>query len=117
MHAAYLAITILFAIVVAFSALGKIRRDRHQVLVIHETVGVPLKFFPVLASCEFAGALGLVAGIWLPRLGVAAAIGLVLYFVGAVVSHLRVGDFKGIGAPAFMLAVAAGALALRILTH
>jgi hypothetical protein len=41
----------------------------------------------------------------------------VIYFVGAVVSHLRVGDFKGLGSPSFMLVVAAGALALRLLTY
>ena len=46
----------------------------------------------------------------------AASIGLVLYFVGATVSHLRVGDVKGVGPAAFMLALAVGALALRILT-
>jgi hypothetical protein len=49
-------------------------------------------------------------------MGVAASIGLVLYFVGATVSHLRVGDVKGIGPAAFLLTVAAGALATRILT-
>jgi hypothetical protein len=48
---------------------------------------------------------------------VAASIGLVLYFVGATVSHLRVGDVTGMGPALFMLAVAAGALAKRILTH
>jgi hypothetical protein len=32
------------------------------------------------------------------------------------VSHLRVGDFKGIGPATFMLVVAAGALVLRVLT-
>ena len=42
---------------------------------------------------------------------------MVIYFVGAVVSHLRVGDIKGIGPAVFMLMVAAGALALRVLTH
>jgi uncharacterized membrane protein YphA (DoxX/SURF4 family) len=57
MHAAYLVITIFFAAIVAFSGVGKIRRDAHQVRVIRETVGVPLKFFPLLAVCEFAGAL------------------------------------------------------------
>jgi hypothetical protein len=117
MHTAYLVVTILFAIMVAFSGVGKIRRNPHQVRVIHETVGVPLKFFPFLAACEFAGALGLLAGIGWPPFGVAGGIGLVLYFVGAVVSHLRIGDFKGIGSAAFMLVVAAGALAMRILTY
>ena len=75
-----------------------------------------MKYFPLLAACEFAGALGLVLGIWWPLIGIAAGIGLVLYFVGAVVSHLRVGDIKGIGSAAFMLLLAAGALALRVLT-
>lgn len=102
---------------VAFSGVGKIRRDPKIMHVIHEVVGVPLQYFSLLAACEIAGALGLVLGIWWPFMGVAAGIGLVLYFVGATVSHLRVGDVKGIGPAAFMLALAAGALAMRILTR
>jgi DoxX-like family len=117
MHIAYLVVVIVFAFMVTFSGIGKIRRDPHQVQVVHDTVGVPLKFLPLLAACEFAGALGLLAGIAWPSLGAAGGIGLVLYFLGAVVSHLRVGDFKGIGPAAFMLVIAVGALALRILTH
>jgi hypothetical protein len=111
----YLVMTVLVALMAAFSGLGKLRRDPRQVKVINETVGVPLKYFPLLAVCEFAGALGLVAGIWWLALGVAAGIGLVLYFVGAVVSHVRVGD-KAIGPAVFMLVLAAGALAVRFLT-
>ncbi len=116
MNTAYLVITVVFAAMVAFSGLGKIRRDPRIVHVIHEVVGVPLKYFSLLAGCELAGALGLVLGIWWPSMGVGASIGLVLYFVCATVSHLRVGDVKGIGTAAFMLTVAAGALATRILT-
>ena len=116
MDTAYLVITILLAAMVAFSGLGKIRRDPRIVRVIHEIIGVPLRYFPLLAASEFAGALGVVLGIWWPPLGVAAGIGLVVYFVGAVASHLRVGDVKGIGPAAFMLVVAAAALVMRILT-
>lgn len=116
MHIAYLAITLAFVLMVSYSGVGKIRRDPLPVEVVHETVGVPLKYFPLLAACEFAGAVGLVVGIWWPPVGIAAGIGLVLYFVGAVVSHLRVGDVKGIGSAAFMLVVAAAALVLRVLT-
>ena len=70
--------------------------------------------FPAAQEHEVrqAWALGLVVGIWWPLIGVAAGLGLVLYFVGAIVSHLRVGDIKGIGSAAFMLVLAAGALAL-----
>jgi hypothetical protein len=117
LNAGYLVVTILFATMAAFSALGKIRREPRQVHVIHETIGVPFKYFPLLAACELAGAVGLVVGIWWPALGVAASVGLVLYFMGAVVSHLRVGDAKGVGPAAFMLLLAAAALATRILTY
>ena len=117
MGIAYLVITILLAAIVTFSGIGKIRHDPRIVQVIHELIGVPLKYFPLLAACEFAGALGVVLGIWWPLLGVAAGIGLVIYFVGASVSHLRVGDVKGIGPAAFILVLAAAALALRVLTY
>jgi hypothetical protein len=116
MFVAYLVVTALFALMVTFSGIGKIRRDRRQVRVVHEIVGVPLEYFPLLAACEFAGAVGAVVGIWWPLLGIAAGIGLVLYFAGAIVSHLRVGDIKGVGPAVFMAVLAAGALALRILT-
>jgi hypothetical protein len=48
MHTAYLVITVVFALLVSFSGIGKIRRDPRQVKVTHETVGVPLKYFPLL---------------------------------------------------------------------
>jgi len=114
---AYLVVTIVLATIVVFSAVGKLRRDPRIVQGIHEVVGVPMKYFPLLAMCELAGAVGLVLGIWWPPLGVAAAIGLVIYFAGAVVSHLRVGDVKGIGPAAFLLTMSAAALALRILEY
>jgi hypothetical protein len=116
MHTAYLVITLVFALMVTFSGVSKIRRDPLPVRVVHETVGLPLKYFPLLAACEFAGAVGIVVGIWWPPIGIAAGIGLVLYLVGAIVSHLRVGDVKGIGSAVFMLVLAVGALALRGLT-
>ena len=116
MHTAYLFVTILFAAMVGFSAIAKVRRDPKVVHVIQDVVGVPLKYFPLLTACEFAGALGLVLGILLRWVGLAAGVGLVIYFTGAVVSHLRVGDVKGMGPAAFMLMAAAAALALRALT-
>jgi len=116
MNTAFLTVTVVLALLVMFSGLGKIRRDPKIVQVVHDTVGVPLKYFPILAACEFAGALGVVAGIWWPPLGFAAGVGLVVYFVGAVIFHLRVRDVKGLGPAAFMLALAAAAFALRLVT-
>ena len=116
MPTVYLAITLVFALMVLFSGIGKIRRDPRQVKVVHETVGVPLDYFPLLAGCEFAGAVGLVVGIWWPPTGIMAGTGLVIYFVGAVVAHLRVRDVKGVGPAAFMLGLAAGVLVVRVIT-
>jgi hypothetical protein len=64
MNEAYLAITVLFAGMLAFSGLGKIRRDPRQVRVIHQTIGVPLDYFPLLAAGEFFGALGFGLSSW-----------------------------------------------------
>ena len=114
MGMAYLVVTVVAAGMAAFSAVGKLRHDPKIVHVVHEIVGVPLNYFPHLAACEIAGAVGLVVGIWLPRVGMAAGIGLVVYFVGAMVSHLRVGDWKGIGPAAFMLILSFTALVLRL---
>ena len=63
MGIAYLVITIFLAAMVTFSGMGKIRRDPRIVRVIHQLVGVPLKYFPLLAACEFAGAIGVVLGV------------------------------------------------------
>jgi uncharacterized membrane protein YphA (DoxX/SURF4 family) len=117
MGIAYLVVAIVLAAMVLFSGVGKLRNDPHIVKVIHETVGVPMKYFPLLAACEIAGAVGLVLGIWWPILGIAAATGLVIYFVGAVVSHVQVNDLKGIGPAAMLLTMSAAALILRVLAH
>ena len=116
MHIAYTIVAAIFAVMLGMSARMKLVRDPLAVEVIGGVVGVPLRFFPILALLEVAGAVGLLVGIWLKPLGVAAAIGLVVYFVGAVASHIRRRDFVAghIGPPVMMLAVATAALALSL---
>jgi hypothetical protein len=116
MNIAYVALAVLMSLLVVASGVAKLRGDPRVVKVIHEVVRVPRKWFPWLAACEFAGALGLLVGVaWAPA-GVAGASGLVLYFAGAIVAHLRVGDLKGIGTPAFPLGLAVACLVTRILS-
>lgn len=55
-----------------------------------EVHGLLRNLFPVLQIAGGLGALGSL--IKFPRLGVAALTGLALYFAGAVIAHLRVGD-------------------------
>jgi hypothetical protein len=100
------------AVALVGSAMAKLRR-MEQVVVPITSVGVPLEWFPFLAGLELLGAAGLVIGLAVPAIGIAAAIGVMLYFVGAVVAHLRAGD-STIAAPAFLAFMALGALILRI---
>lgn len=111
----YVTITAIVALVVVFSGIMKLRRDPRKVQTVHEVVGVPLSYFPLLAVCQIIGAVGLVLGIVWPWLGIVAGIGLALYFVGAILSHIRVGDLRGI-VPAFFMFVAV-AIVLIIRLH
>ncbi len=117
MFIAYCVLAVLYSGTLIFSGVAKLQHDPRAVQIIHELIGVPLEFFPVLAACEFAGALGLLAGIRWAGLGIAAAVGVVIYFIGAVISHLVVSDFAGLGSPAFMLAIAAALLVTRMKTR
>jgi hypothetical protein len=76
--------------------------------------GIPRSWVPVLGSLLAAGTLGLAAGFVVPLLGVLAAGGLVLYFIGALIAHARVGSRALIG-PSIFLITAAGALVLTLL--
>jgi tetrahydromethanopterin S-methyltransferase subunit F len=110
----YLTVTLIVAAMVAFSAIAKVRRAPHVVRTIHDVVGLPVSYFPLLAGCEFAGALGLILGIFWPLLGVLAGVGLALYFMGAILSHFRVRDFRGFGPAFFMWVAVMIALGVRL---
>lgn len=114
MFIAYCVISVLYSAMLTFSAITKLQPHPQAVAVIHEVIGVPLGLFPVLAGLELAGALGLLAGIRWPLLGAAAAFGLIIYFVGAMLSHALVGDFTGIWSPVPMLVLATIVLVLRL---
>jgi uncharacterized membrane protein YphA (DoxX/SURF4 family) len=113
---ALVVLTVLLAVLVLNSAAMKVRRNEQVLASISGTVGVPERHLPVLAGLEVAGAVGILIGLWLEPLGVAAAIGLVAYFVGALIGHLRVGDTKGAAAPVVPLLLAIAVLGIRLLT-
>ncbi|MGO9779255.1 MAG: DoxX family protein [Streptosporangiaceae bacterium] len=53
-------------------------------------VGVPSSWLPTLGALKMAGAAGLLLGLLgIPYIGIAAATGLVLFFLGAIGFHLR----------------------------
>jgi uncharacterized membrane protein YphA (DoxX/SURF4 family) len=46
-------------------------------------------FWRLAGSLEVLGAIGLIAGIWISPIGIAAASGLTLFMIGAALSRLR----------------------------
>jgi uncharacterized membrane protein YphA (DoxX/SURF4 family) len=116
MFTALVIATAALALIAVSSAALKLRKAEQVVTSIHGAVGVPMRFLPVLAALEVAGAVGILLGLNVEPLGVAAASGLVLYFVGAVIGHLRVGDTKGAGQPVLPLLLSVAVLVLRITT-
>jgi len=79
-----------------------------------EAVSVPASRLPLLGALQVASTVGLVTGIWFPPLGIAAAVGLVLYFGGAIIAHVRAHDPNWQGAASF-LALSAATLIVLLL--
>ncbi|MGY1622403.1 DoxX family protein [Geodermatophilus sp. SYSU D00965] len=78
-------------------------------------VGVPRSWLPLLATLKLAGAAGLALGILVvPYLDIAAATGLVAFYIGAVLAHLRARVLYNLAFPGLYLALAAASLALAV---
>ncbi len=88
MQIAATVLSVLLAVLLAGSAVAELRGVPAVVTSI-TGVGWPREQIWVLAVIELVGAVGLLVGLAVPGIGVAAAVGAVLYFVGAVASHLR----------------------------
>jgi len=116
MYIALVIATVLLTAMLVMSASMKLRKHDQVVAIIGGTVGVPARAFPVLAGLELGGAAGIVIGLWLQPLGIAAAVALVLYFIGALIGHLRVGDTKNLTMPLPLLALSAAVLVLQLIT-
>ncbi|MQA95337.1 MAG: DoxX family protein [Streptosporangiales bacterium] len=75
--------------------------------------GVPPSW-PWLGTAKAAGALGLLAGLFVPVIGVLAGIGLVLYFLGAVTTVLRARSYAHIPYPLLYLTPVVAVLTLGL---
>ncbi|OBI89146.1 DoxX family protein [Mycobacterium asiaticum] len=114
MNFAYLAVVTTTATLTAGVALPDLVPAQF-VLANSARVGVPRSWLPTLAVLKFAGAGGLVVGLLgLPGIGIAAAVGLVLYFVGAVAAHVRARVFDNIAFPGAYLALSVASLMLMV---
>ncbi len=102
MTTAYFTTTLIAIAANGFSGIAALLRFR-PIMPGMARAGVPESWlvFPI-GTLKTLGALGLAAGLALHPLGLAAAIGLVLFFVCAIYTHIRARDYG----PQFGLAIA-----------
>jgi hypothetical protein len=112
MFAAYIVVTLLAAAANIFSATCDFVRYE-KVSIAMAKAGVPKSWMTTLGILKAAGALGLLVGIGVPLIGIAAATGLILFFVGAIITHLRGRDYS-LGPAIVFLLLAVTALGLRL---
>ncbi|RAO18001.1 hypothetical protein MED15_03348 [Micromonospora noduli] len=113
MFAAYVTVTILASVFTGFAAVTYlIGHDYPKAQA--DMKRVPRSWVPRLGVALAAGSSGLLAGFAVPPLGTLAAAGLVLYFIGALIAHLRVGSRQLVGPAVFFVTVVA-ALTLNVL--
>ncbi|SFB51319.1 DoxX-like family protein [Amycolatopsis marina] len=102
-----LAVTTVLCIVANLAISVADFRRAEFVLANSAEVGLPPSTIPYLATLKTAGAAGLAVGfVGLPWLGLAAGIGLVVFFIGAVGAHVRARVLHNIGFPSLYLLLA-----------
>lgn len=107
-------VTVLLAAILAFAAVRKLTH-REDVVAAYAKVGVPEERLNPLAFILLLGAAGLLLGLaWAP-IGIAAAVGVVVYFVLAIVAHVRHDDAGNLPTPVAIEVMAVAALVLQIL--
>jgi hypothetical protein len=108
-------VTILLAVLFGFASSIKLFGVR-QSLEVRDQLGISATNWRVIGLLELAGVIGVLVGLWWSPLGIAAAAGLALLSVGAVLSHVRASDSADKSVPAAIglgLAIAAVVLHMR----
>lgn len=111
MSTTYVVVTLVAAALAAFSAASLFFQAKWVVQPLAD-YRIPRGWWPWLASAKAAGAVGLVAGLFVPVLGLLAGIGLTLYFAGAVVTVARARWYSHIPFPLVYMAPVVASLVL-----
>jgi hypothetical protein len=114
MFTAYVTVTVITILANATIVVADLGRAEFVVANSAE-VGVPMSQLPLLATLKAAGATGLLLGLLgVPIVGVAAAIGLIVFFTGALITHLRAGVLYNLYFPGIYWVLAVASLAFTV---
>ncbi|MFI9808182.1 DoxX family protein [Streptomyces sp. NPDC052301] len=111
MHLAHVVVTLLAALMAGFSGTVLLLRARWIVTALRD-YSVPQGWWTWLGLAKTAGAVGLVAGLFVPVMGVLAGVGLVAYFAGAALTVARARWYSHIPFPLVYAAPVVAALVL-----
>jgi hypothetical protein len=115
MRSAYLIVTIVAATVNLYAASADFKRPE-WILLNMSKLGISEGWLPPLGWLKALGAIGLLAGIAIPAIGVAAAGGRGLFFILAIVTAMRARWYAHLPYPLVWMLIAAASLVLRIRT-
>ncbi|OBH05847.1 DoxX family protein [Mycobacterium sp. E1747] len=118
MHTAYLVVTIPAIVLNGFSGVSALVHFA-PIIAPMQRAGVPVSWltFPI-GTLKTLGALGLIAGLWVPGIGVAASAGLSIFFICAMYTHVLAHDISGQFALAgFLLAFNVATCTLTVIAH
>lgn len=93
MFIATIALSVLLAAAFLGSGAAKLAGAK-QSIAIRDRLGVAAGLWRAVGILEVAAAAGLAAGLGVPVLGIAAAVGLVLLLIGAIGTHARSHDLS-----------------------
>jgi hypothetical protein len=116
MFIACVVVTAVLAVASFGSAMGKIQGIA-QMTDLLGSVGVSASTGRILGFVQLAGAAGIILGLFVAPIGIAAAGGLTLYYLGAMAAHARAKHpLKQVFFPFPLVALSLAALVLRIIT-
>jgi uncharacterized membrane protein YphA (DoxX/SURF4 family) len=87
-----------------------------QSLQIRDQLHVGQRLWRLIGALEVAAGIGLAAGLAVPVLGLASAVGLSALMVGAIGAHGRANDLRNAGPALALLVLAVAVAVLRITT-
>ena len=103
-------VAIIVGLILSLMCLGSAVADfkkNPQIVASLTHLGVNTDRMSTLGALKLLGVVGVIIGFWVTALGVAAGIGLALYFVGAIAFHVRAKDNAKNTLPALLLFVLA----------
>ena len=110
----FVTISLLLAAACLFPAAGKLTGNP-KMRKSAEHFGIPWPRYRLIGVAELAAAAGVLIGLWWHPLGVAAAAGMTLLLLGALIAHRRAADSGKEMAPAlFALAITIAYLAIAL---